>query len=30
MIGKILIYAIVGLIIGLPIGYLLTPWIMSF
>ena len=29
-IGKIFIYAISGLIIGLPIGYFLTPIIVSF
>jgi NhaP-type Na+/H+ or K+/H+ antiporter len=29
-IGKILLYGIVGLIIGLPIGHFLTPTIISF
>ena len=29
-IGKIFIFAFSGLIIGLPIGYLLTPTIVSF
>ena len=29
-IGKIFIYAISGLIVGLPIGYFLTPTIVSF
>ena len=29
-IGKIFIYAALGLIIGLPFGYLLTPIIISF
>jgi len=29
-IGKIFIYAILGLIIGLPVGYILTPFVISF
>lgn len=29
-IGKIFIYAVLALIIGLPFGYLLTPIIISF
>ncbi len=29
-IGKIFIYAISGLIIGFPVGYFLTPTIISF
>ncbi len=29
-IGKIFIYAAFGLIVGLPFGYLLTPFIISF
>ena len=29
-IWRILIYAIAGLIIGLPLGYLLAPFILSF
>ena len=29
-IGKIFIYALVGLIVGFPIGYFLTPAIVSF
>jgi hypothetical protein len=29
-VGKIFIYAILGLIVGLPVGYSLTPLIISF
>jgi predicted PurR-regulated permease PerM len=29
-IGKVFIYAIVGLIVGLPVGYFLTPFVISF
>lgn len=29
-IGKIFIYAILGFVIGLPIGYVLAPFILSF
>lgn len=29
-IGKVFIYAILGLIMGLPVGYFLTPVIISF
>jgi hypothetical protein len=29
-IGKIFVYAFLGLVIGLPIGYILTPLIISF
>ena len=29
-IGKIFVYAILGLFIGLPLGYILTPIIISF
>jgi hypothetical protein len=29
-IGKILVYAFLGLVIGLPLGYILTPIIISF
>ena len=29
-IGKILIYAVIGLMTGLPIGYFLAPIIISF
>ena len=29
-IGKILIYVLSGLIIGIPLGYLLAPFIISF
>ena len=29
-IGKVFIYGILGLIIGLPVGYFLTPVIISF
>ena len=28
--GKIFIYAISGFVIGLPIGYILAPFILSF
>ena len=29
-IGKIFIYAILGFVIGLPIGYILAPFVLSF
>ncbi len=29
-IGKILIYAVSGLIIGIPVGYILAPVILAF
>ncbi len=29
-IGKILVYALLGFVIGLPIGYILAPFILSF
>jgi len=29
-IGKILLFAGIGLIIGIPVGYLLAPFIISF
>ena len=29
-IGKILIYALFGLLIGLPVGYFIAPFVISF
>ncbi len=29
-IGKIFVYALIGFVIGLPIGYILAPFIISF
>lgn len=29
-IGKIFVYALIGFVIGLPIGYVLAPFIISF
>ena len=29
-IGKIFVYALLGFVIGLPIGYILAPFILSF
>ena len=29
-IGQILIFAVIGLIIGIPVGYFLAPFIISF
>ena len=29
-IGKIFVYALIGFFIGLPIGYILAPFIISF
>ena len=28
--GKILLFAVIGLIIGIPVGYFLAPFIISF
>jgi hypothetical protein len=29
-IGKIFVYALLGFVIGLPIGYILAPFVLSF